>query len=242
MKKNIFKIIIIILIILFIIVFIQFIKTIVLRPNHSDTIMYKVLDFSLIRQKERTIAEPIIVEGKRVIKNVDISGGEFGILVKEDSEAIIKNVYLHNNGKGIYIEKGAKVKITDSIIENNEEEGIDIREFTNVKIKNNIIRKNGESGIEMESEEVDIYVMGNEIVENEAKGVTVQYRRGDGGKLFLISNDIKNNSESDMFCNNTLGVAKTPKNFYCNFITLYGNVGKIKGCKWTQCKKLLINL
>lgn len=241
-KKTIFKIIIITFIVLFGVISVQFIKTMILRQCCDDTIVYKVLDFSFVKNKNRNKSDQIIAEGKMIIQDLEISGDGIGILVKEGAEVIIKNVYLHDNIKGIYIEKGAKVKIINSIIENNDEEGIDIREFTNVQIKDNIIRKNGESGIEMESEEVRIYVIRNEIIENESKGVAVQYRRGKGGKLFLISNNIKNNREQDMFCSNTTGAVKTPENFYCDFITLYGDTGKIKGCKWTQCKKIMIAL
>lgn len=241
MKKGIIKFVSCILILVFVATLLTFVKIVLLRPHHSDTLAHKVLHVPFKRNKERKKSEQIVVTDKKVIKDVEISGDGIGILVKAGAEAIVENVHLHHNVKGMYIEKGAKVRITNSIVEDNVEEGIDIREFTRVLVMDNLIRNNGESGVEMESEGVKVYVIGNEIVDNYTHGVTTQYRTGEGGKTFIISNDIKNNRKDDLFCNNTVGAAKTPKLFYCDFISFYGDIGKVKGCKWTQCKKTVIS-
>ena len=222
--------------------FLLFSLHITLVPNYSYSKLYSVIDTIITHHPQRHISEQMIIEEDRYIKDREITGEDIGIVVRNGAKVTLKNVHIHHNKKGIYVESGGELKIVDSIVEKNAEEGIDIREFTKVFIRNNYIRENGESGIEMESEHVRAIVLGNVIIDNEAKGITMQYRKGDGGKAYIFWNHVINNIEYDLMCDNTTGKNPTPKGFFCDFMSIYGNFGSIKGCKWSDCKKMIIAL
>ena len=144
----------------------------------------------------------LVVTGYQEFNNIKIKNNKkTGIIVEENSTLILTNSTITNNLKGIYVKKGGKLIVVNSVIAFNKEEGIDLRENTTALIQGNQIYLNGESGFETETDGVDVVVKDNWIKYNLTRGVAVQYRRGIGGEVVLINNDISMNWKSNLKCN-----------------------------------------
>lgn len=160
----------------------------------------------------------LVIKGYQEFNHIEVKNNKgIGIIVEENSTLILTNSTITNNVKGIYVKKGGKLIIINSVIAFNKEEGIDLRENTTALIQGNQIYLNGESGIETETDGVDVVVKNNWIKYNLTRGVAVQYRRGIGGEVVLINNDISMNWKSNLKCVATNGGLNMEKDFYPYF-------------------------
>lgn len=166
---------------------------------------------------------PIVTMNKNTfIANVTILGGHTGILAKEravienctmkefekiaidafsnESEIIIKNSEIaYGKGKGLYAQKGRKIKIIGNRIHDNEEEGLDLRQELSGEVRNNDIYKNGESGIELIIGKSSLKIEKNNIWDNGANGIVFQYYDDmpEKGAVLVSNNYIKSISSEE---------------------------------------------
>jgi len=138
------------------------------------------------------ISDCIIRDAKSIGINIFEKGG----LVEISDSEIIKN------GKGIYAQRGSYFKITNSQIENNNEEGIDIRDRTSGVISSNEISGNGEGGIELIVGGSEFLIKNNSIKKNKASGIALQFysMAEKKGKIEIKNNVIASNGNNGVVC------------------------------------------
>ena len=134
------------------------------------------------------------IRGTRKI-GIDIAPGK-GKLTFE------KLVIHKGKGKGIYVQRGHEIEITDSKIYDNVEEGIDIRDDVTGKIRNNTVYENGESGIELILGDSVLNIRGNNIFKNKASGISTQFyaTAQSLGEVNIQENKISNNGKYGLHC------------------------------------------
>jgi hypothetical protein len=171
----------------------------------------------------------ILGKGDNIIKNITVKGGYSGIvfekegviekciiknvrknaidLLPNDGEVEIKKSKITNNAKGIYVQSGRSIFISENEFIDNSEEGIDLREDISGFIQNNEISKNGESGIEVIIGNANLIISNNILSKNGASGIAAQFYPfiNKIGEITIINNKISGNTNYGLDCKNTRG-------------------------------------
>lgn len=177
------------------------------------------------------------------IKNMAVTDNTYGILVDSKSKATIEkcNIYetsvigiraereggnkeltitdskIHDNsGKGIYIQKKWKIKISGNEIYDNDEEGIDTRELVKGTISKNTIYDNGESGIELVVGKSKLKITNNTLKNNDASGIANQFYKETKktGVILIADNKIRSNSHYGVTCKTPSGAGGEKSSTY----------------------------
>lgn len=164
-------------------------------------------------------------DAKIKLKNVKIKGASTGIkTVVGKGRVTAEGVKIFSGGKGMYLQSGNDVKITNCDVSNNKEEGIDIRSNVSGTISGNSIIGNGESGIEVILGKADLVISGNSIKKNKASGIATQYYSGMGktGAVKIKNNVISGNSHYGVDCKMPSG-GHSPSGFWNNSLDMSSN-------------------
>ncbi|KKP57320.1 MAG: hypothetical protein UR51_C0020G0001, partial [Candidatus Moranbacteria bacterium GW2011_GWF1_34_10] len=102
------------------------------------------------------------------LENVKIKSSNIGIMTTGGGKLVITDSIISGNRKGMYVQYGKTIKITDCKVYNNKEEGLDIRANVSGSINNNEIYDNGESGIEVILGKSELSILNNEIKKNKS--------------------------------------------------------------------------
>lgn len=164
------------------------------------------------------------------VSNVRIKGAKIGIETTGSGKITVDGCMIHDNGKGLYIQKGKSVKITDTDISDNDEEGLDIRSDVSGTISDNTMENNGESGIEVILGKADLLITDNKIKKNGASGIATQYYKGTGksGAVKIKGNTIEQNKKNGIDCNTPSG-GNPGKEFWDATLNMSSN--KVSGNK-----------
>lgn len=201
-------------------------------------------------EKEKVIISgTITMKQDTLLKNLTVLGGLPAVLV-ENAEVVIENCVIKNFqnigiqllpgeglvkvvgssifggvGKGIYVQEGRKIEISNNGIYANTEEGLDLRARVEGVIKNNSIYENRESGIEFIVGGSKINISGNTIKRNGASGITSQFyaETKKTGRIFITGNNISGNKKYGLDCGMPSG-GDPAKNYWINSLELSGNV------------------
>jgi nitrous oxidase accessory protein NosD len=172
------------------------------------------------------------------IKNVRIKDAHIGIETTGGGKLTVDDCLIHDNDKGLYIQKGKSVKITDTNINDNDEEGLDIRSDVSGTISDNTIEDNGESGIEVILGKADLLISDNKIKENGSSGIATQYYKGTGksGAVKIKGNTIEKNKKNGIDCNTPSG-GNPGKDFWDATLNMSSNTvsGNKDGDFATEC-------
>ena len=164
-------------------------------------------------------------DAKIKLKNVKIKGASTGVkTVVGKGRITAEGVKIFSGGKGMYLQSGNDVKITNCDVSNNKEEGIDIRSNVSGTISGNSIIGNGESGIEVILGKADLVISGNSIKKNKASGIATQYYSGMGktGAVKIKNNVISGNSHYGVDCKTPSG-GHSPSGFWNNSLDMSSN-------------------
>jgi parallel beta-helix repeat protein len=203
------------------------------------------------QEKSKTIIKGksgLTVKGKgnNKLKNLTITGGYSGVTFEKKGEVencLIKNATknaidavigsselkvtdskITGNGKGIYVQMGRVIMISNNEFLDNGEEGIDIREKVKGVVQGNIITGNGEGGIEIVIGSANVTIKNNKINKNKASGIAAQFysQAAKTGQIIIQKNTINQNGHFGIVCNAPSG-GDTPKNYWNNSIDLTEN-------------------
>lgn len=164
-----------------------------------------------VTMKDDTTLKEVTVSGGGIsvdddadvdIDDVKITGAGIGIETTGRGKLTVKDSYITGNGKGLYIQAGKDIKITDSDVSDNDEEGIDIRANVDGTISDNDIYSNGESGIEVILGKSELYISNNSIKKNSASGIAAQYYTESSslGAVKITGNTITDNKDFGINC------------------------------------------
>ncbi len=172
-------------------------------------------------------AVTVVGDADFFMKNVEIRGSlKSGInALPGKSKIIVKESTIHaSQGKGMYIQKGHRLEVSDSRIYDNAEEGIDIRNNVNGFIKNNAIYENGEGGMEVIVGAADMLISKNQFTKNKASGIATQFYDTAqlAGKIQILDNVIKNNGKYGLDCNTPSG-GKPGPGYWSRSVELHRN-------------------
>jgi hypothetical protein len=192
-----------------------------------------------VTMKDGAVLEKSTVSGRGIsvvdgadadIKNVRIKGARIGIETTGGGKINVDACIIRGNGKGLYIQKGKSVKITDTDISDNDEEGLDLRSDISGTISNNTFENNGESGIEVILGKADLLITDNKIKKNKASGIATQYYKGTGksGAVKIKGNTITDNSDYGIKCGTPSG-GNPGKDFWDATLNMSSN--KVSGNK-----------
>lgn len=186
-------------------------------------------------------------KGDNVLRNLTVFGGYSGIVFEKKGEikkCIIKNVKknavdavlgsselkisdskITGNGKGVYVQMGRTIMISNNEFSDNGEEGIDIRAKVKGTIQGNSITGNGEGGIEIIIGSSNVTIKNNQINKNKASGIAAQFyaETSKTGKVTIQDNTINQNGHFGIECNAPSG-GNTPKGYWNNSLDLVSNV------------------
>jgi hypothetical protein len=150
------------------------------------------------------------------ISEVTLKDGQYGILVNDESKALIQNCIIidneddgifiqeaetdndeiveiydsfiaHNGWNGIYSEE-RKFSIKRNEIYNNDGDGVEFADDSEGVFEDNLIKKNDGVGLRVFIDESELYIKDNTFRENNKSGIEV----GAGGQLGEINLDRKN--------------------------------------------------
>lgn len=181
-------------------------KSVTLEGEGSVTITGKVT------MKDGSKIEEVTVSGKGgieidddadvEIEDVKITGASIGIETFGRGTLTVKDAKIIDNGKGLYIQAGKNIKITNSEVSDNSEEGIDIRANVDGTISGNTIHDNGESGIEVILGKSELLITNNSIKKNHASGIAAQYYEHASkiGAVKITGNTITDNKDFGINC------------------------------------------
>jgi len=178
--------------------------------------------------KSKTIIENsgngIVAEGDNHIEDLTISGGRDAITFEEDGEIescyikdaeknainlvtgkdkfVLTKSKIKNNAKGIYVQRGRKIEISNNEFSENSEEGIDVRGEVKGFIKNNSISNSGEGGIEIVLGGAEVVISNNIINKNGSSGIASQFYDfvSEVGSVKIQNNIISKNKKFGIRC------------------------------------------
>lgn len=161
------------------------------------------------------------------LDTVEIKGfGKHGInALAGNGKIVVKKSAFHGSrGKGMYIQKGNRLEISDSRIYDNAEEGIDVRNNVDGFIKNNAFYENGEGGMEIIVGEAEMVISNNKFTKNRASGIATQFyaTAQKDGKVQILDNVINNNGKYGIDCNVPSGGDPSP-GYWARSLELRGN-------------------
>lgn len=198
------------------------------------------------------------MENGSFLKKVTIKKGDVGILIKPSSKASISDCVItktelraisamnknkkrsyteitdceiyENQGKGIYLQHGEKVKIKNNYISKNNGEGIDVyskKQYSKTKgsITKNKISNNKENGIEIIAGKSQLKIEKNKIKNNHFSGISSQFF-GESKKnnaVKISKNFFSNNKYFGISCENKLENIKAPVKFWKNSFNIDTN-------------------
>jgi hypothetical protein len=152
--------------------------------------------------------------------------GKIGInALSGNGRVAVKNSNIHGgSGKGLYIEQGREIRISESKVYDNREEGIDIRAKAKGFIKNNNIYNNGESGIEIIIGSSEVLISGNSINSNGASGIASQFYEETKkiGEIAIKNNNISKNKKYGLDCSFPSG-GNPGSSYWGDSLSLSGN-------------------
>lgn len=159
------------------------------------------------------------------IENVKIKNSNIGIATIGKGKLAMDDAIISDNRKGLYIQYGKDIKITNCRIYDNKEEGMDIRANVNGSINNNEIYNNGESGIEVILGKAELSIVNNEIKKNGASGIAAQFYSDTDklGEVNIKNNTITGNSNYGLDCKAPSGAEGRPKGYWSDSMDLTSN-------------------
>lgn len=183
-----------------------------------------------------------------VLENVSIKGKTFGVVIEAGASVVIsgcdiknsldngveaqagsgkvtiKNSNIFANRKGMYIQLGKQIEITNSNIYNNREEGADLRANVDGRIKSCDIYGNGEGGIEVVIGSSDLSISDNSIKSNGSSGIAAQFYKENKktGQVKIDGNKITKNHKYGVSCGSP-GGDNTPKGYWKDSLELLKN-------------------
>lgn len=194
------------------------------------------------------------LQGNNLLKNITISGGQSAITISGKAEIngciikgsaknainalpggaklVVKKSKISDNGKGMYIQKGRSISITDNEIYDNGEEGLDLREDISGTISGNSIYSNREGGIELVIGSSDLLIKNNSIKKNRASGISNQFYSAAKkvGKIKIQGNIITQNREFGIVCGTPSG-GNPDKNYWLDSLEVSENTIEGNGSK-----------
>lgn len=204
----------------------------------------------ILKSNEPQPLSIVSMSNNSLVANVTVIGGHTGILAGEqavienclikefkkiaidasvsESEIMVKNSEIaYGKGKGLYAQKGRKVRIIGNDVHDNEEEGLDLRQAVSGEISYNKIHNNGESGIESVVGGSRLKISKNDIWGNKSNGITFQYYEVEEKEAEIIIEENKISAgDSEHFAisvANPSGEKNKPENFWKNSIKIYSN-------------------
>ncbi len=183
--------------------------------------------------KQMTIVDggnAIIVDKGANIKVEECILRDFGMVGIKATEGsgkveITKSKIYRGKGKGLYIERGRRLKLKDNQIFDNKEEGVDIRDKVTGEIVNNKIYNNGESGIEILVSQAKVNISNNKLKNNGSSGLAVQFYKDhkETGNIKINNNQFYDNSNFGLDCRSPQG-GRSGKDYWKKSITRSNNV------------------
>ncbi len=188
------------------------------------------------------------------VKNIKIQGGHIGINVEEkagvkienckitDTEKIginiengkkknivlVKNCEIYeNSGKGVYVQKNRRVRISKNKVYKNDEEGIDLRSSLRGSISKNKAYDNEESGIELAVGKSKLKIRNNKLNGNDSSGITNQFYKDSKkeGKIIIEENKITKNKNYGVKCSTPSGSGgKKSESYWLNSLIFNQNI------------------
>ncbi|MBD3238798.1 MAG: hypothetical protein GF332_04135 [Candidatus Moranbacteria bacterium] len=203
------------------------------KGDYSESIVLP-REFELYGQDQNgvVISGSVVLEHDTQIQDLTVQSALKTITIKSDADATIINCTIQNfshiginaqagdgklevkeskiingRGKGLYIQRGKDINLSNNLVHSNQEEGIDIRSNVNGKIQNNVIKDNRESGIELIVGSADLRITGNDIEDNGSSGIAAQFyedfdKKGD---VLVANNLIVENHKYGFDCNRPHG-------------------------------------
>lgn len=174
------------------------------------------------------------------IDSVKIKNAKTGINTTGGGRIVVNKTIITSSGKGMYLQDGANVKITNCKIYGNAEEGLDIRANVDGSIGKNEIHNNKEGGIEVILGKSELLIYDNEIKKNSASGIAAQFYNDYSsiGKVNIKNNIISDNGNFGVDCKVPSGGSKKPAGYWSDSMSLSAN--KIfenkKGSFSSDCK------
>lgn len=159
------------------------------------------------------------------IDNVRIKNSNIGIVTVGGGKLVINDSIISGNRKGLYVQYGKTIKITNCKIHSNKEEGIDIRANVSGSVNNNEIYNNGESGIEVILGKSELSIINNEIKKNSSSGIAAQFYSDTDriGDVNIKNNIITGNSNFGLDCRTPSGGDGRPKGYWEKSMDLSSN-------------------
>lgn len=182
---------------------------------------------NLTIKTEKLVAIMVNGQADFSLQNIEVSGfRKIGLqAIPGEGKIILKNIAIHgSSGKGLYIQKGHRLEISDSRIYKNAEEGVDVRNNVDGFIKNNALYENGEGGMEIIVGDADMVISNNKFTQNAASGIAVQFyaTANTDGQIEISNNTITNNGKYGLGCNVPSG-GKPGLNYWKRSINLENN-------------------
>lgn len=174
---------------------------------------------ALTIQGSAFIQDCLISDAKK--KGLDILPGEDLVVIKNSS-------ITSNGGKGIYVQRGRKILVSDNLIKENRGEGLDIRQSVSGLVINNEISNNEESGIEALAGASDLMIKKNIIKNNRANGIATQSYPEvlENGKLKIFENILSQNGKYGFYCGAPSG-GKHARTYFSESILLSTNENRL---------------
>jgi len=159
------------------------------------------------------------------IDSVRIKGSNIGIVTVGGGKLVINDSIISGNRKGLYVQYGKTIKITNCKVHSNDEEGLDIRANVSGSINNNEIYNNGESGIEVILGKSELSIINNEIKKNKSSGIAAQFYSDTDkvGDVVIKNNIITGNSNFGLDCRTPSGGSGRPKGYWMDSMDLSSN-------------------
>lgn len=159
------------------------------------------------------------------IGNARIKDSNIGINTVGKGKLIVNDTTVSGNRKGMYIQYGKSVKITNCKVYNNKEEGLDVRANVTGSINGNEIYSNGESGIEIILGKSEMNIFNNDIKKNGASGIAAQFYSDTEklGDVNIKNNIVTSNSNFGLDCKAPSGGSGRPKGYWSDSMDLTSN-------------------
>jgi parallel beta-helix repeat protein len=181
--------------------------------------------------KKLSIVGGVVAEGNADVVLEDCEIKDFGPIgvraLPGKGRLTVRQCRIRAGGKGIYVQEGRTVELSDNEISGNREEGLDIRADVSGSVSGNAIRRNGESGIEVVLGGSDLVLRGNTIEKNKASGIAGQFYRGskEKGRVHVRNNRIADNGKEGFSCGTPSG-GDPSRQYWNDSVALSDNILK----------------
>lgn len=212
-----------------------YVESLVLKKNqklNGSNRDKTVIEGKVVMQNDSEIGKVTVLGGIEIeegadaeIDNAEVKEANIGILTSGGGKLVINDAVITDNRKGLYIQKGKKIEITNCKIYKNTEEGLDIRADVSGSINNNKIYNNGESGIEVILGKAELNILNNEIEKNDSSGIAAQFYTDTDklGNVKINNNIISGNSNYGLDCKAPSGGEGKPKGYWSDSMNLSSN-------------------